>query len=82
MSSWKSFKDRYVRIKGLMTMAPYECPEKELRKYFQGLMKYMLTFQNSMHNINMDYLSIGMSNDFEIAIEEGNMIRVGSSIFN
>ena len=35
----------YVRIKGLMTMAPYECPERNLEKYFQGLMKYMLTFQ-------------------------------------
>ncbi|HOA31605.1 MAG TPA: YggS family pyridoxal phosphate-dependent enzyme [Clostridia bacterium] len=77
-------KMEYVRIKGLMTMAPYECPEKELRKIFSRTHEiYVDISKNSMHNINMDYLSMGMSNDFEIAIEEGaNMIRVGSSIFN
>ncbi|NLN03498.1 MAG: YggS family pyridoxal phosphate-dependent enzyme [Clostridiaceae bacterium] len=77
-------KMEHIRIKGLMTMAPYDCPEKELRKIFSRTHEiYVDISKNSMHNINMDYLSMGMSNDFEIAIEEGaNMIRVGSSIFH
>lgn len=76
-------KMEYVKIKGLMTMAPFECPEKELRKIFSKTYEmYVDISKISMHNINMAYLSMGMSGDYEIAIEEGaNMIRIGSSIF-
>lgn len=77
-------KMEFVRIRGLMTMAPFDCPEKDLRKIFSRTHEiYVDISKISMHNINMDYLSMGMSGDFEIAIEEGaNIIRVGTSIFS
>lgn len=71
-----------IRVMGLMAIPPI-CEGDEVRKYF----KYMKdlfdgTAQKNIPNITMKYLSMGMSGDFEIAIEEGaNIIRVGSSIF-
>ncbi len=73
----------YLNIKGLMTMAPHVQDEKILRSVFRGLFNLKEDIQNRNYdNVSMDYLSMGMSNDYEIAIEEGsNMIRVGTSIF-
>lgn len=77
-------KLEYVKIKGLMTMAPLEAPEKELRKIFSKTRElYVDISKLSMHNINMTYLSMGMSGDYKYAIEEGaNMVRIGTSIFH
>ncbi len=74
---------RFVQLKGLMTMAPKGAEEKELRKIFSTLYeKFVDKKQQMMHNVDMIYLSMGMSADFEIAIEEGaNMIRVGHGVF-
>ncbi|MCR2042550.1 YggS family pyridoxal phosphate-dependent enzyme [Anaerosalibacter massiliensis] len=72
-----------INIKGLMTMAPYaEDPEK-IRYVFRDLrnLGYKIEDRN-YKNIEMKYFSMGMTNDYEIAIEEGaNMIRVGTALF-
>lgn len=73
----------HVRISGLMTMAPFTDDENKIRESFQltyNLFK-QLTARN-IPNVEMRYLSMGMTNDFEIAIKEGaNMVRIGSAIF-
>jgi len=61
-------------LKGLMTMAPLIEAEKT-RKYFSGL-------RNLAQKFNLPEISMGMSNDFTVAIEEGaTMVRIGSRIF-
>jgi pyridoxal phosphate enzyme (YggS family) len=72
-----------IRIRGLMTMAPYTDDEVLLRKVFRTMyeLKEKILSQD-YENLSMDYLSMGMTNDYKIALEEGsNMIRVGSGIF-
>ncbi len=72
-----------IRIKGLMTMAPYTEDEKLLRHVFKSMTNLKENIlKRNYKNLDMDYLSMGMTNDYEIAIEEGsNMIRIGSFIF-
>ncbi|MBN2881919.1 MAG: alanine racemase, partial [Clostridia bacterium] len=77
-------KNENVRIKGLMTMAPYtEDPEK-VRWVFRKLKALQVdTRTKTFYNTNMEYTSMGMSNDFEVAVEEGaDIVRVGSAIFH
>lgn len=72
-----------VKIKGLMTMAPFTAEEKVIREVFRKMvdLKEKIKQQN-YKELSMDYLSMGMTNDYEIAIEEGsNMVRVGTAIF-
>lgn len=73
----------HICLKGFMTMAPKGAPEAELRKIFSAIYeKFVDKKRDIMHNIDMTYLSMGMSADFEVAIEEGaNMIRVGHGVF-
>ena len=72
-----------IKVRGLMTMAPFTKDEVILRKVFRRLFELKQDIANKNYeNLTMDYLSMGMTNDYEIAIEEGsNMIRVGSGIF-
>lgn len=72
-----------IHIKGLMTMAPFIDDEAEIRKVFKGLKDLSLEISDlNLHNVKMDTLSMGMSHDYKIAIEEGaTIIRVGTSIF-
>lgn len=78
------YKYDRVRIKGLMTMAPYCDNPEETRYVFKGLKDLQNEILNKGYeHIKMDYLSMGMTNDFEIAIEEGsNMVRIGTGIFD
>jgi len=72
-----------IRIKGLMMMAPYAEDAGALRPYFAKLREMFdnLSYRQGP-NIDMRYLSMGMTNDFEAAIEEGsNMVRIGTAIF-
>lgn len=72
-----------IKVRGLMTMAPFTDDQLIIRKVFRTLfnLKQDISSRN-YDNLTMDYLSMGMTNDYEIAIEEGsNMIRVGSGIF-
>ena len=72
-----------VHIKGLMTIAPFVENPEENRGIFQKLYQFSVDIAaKNIDNVTMDVLSMGMSNDFEVAIEEGaTMVRVGTSIF-
>lgn len=72
-----------IHIKGLMTMAPFIDDDEEIRKVFKSLKNLSLKINDlNLPNVEMDTLSMGMSHDYRIAIEEGaTIIRVGTSIF-
>lgn len=72
-----------IRIQGLMTIAPYTKDEREIRNVFRGLYKLREDINNrNYQGVSTKYLSMGMTNDYRIAIEEGsNMVRIGSGIF-
>ena len=71
----------HLSIRGLMTMAPlYDEPEKA-RPVFRKLRHLQAFLRRQVPNVSWDELSMGMSNDFEVAIQEGaTMIRVGTAI--
>lgn len=69
-----------VKISGLMGMATFTDDKNQIREEFKLLSKLFMEAKNAMPG--MTVLSMGMSNDYQIAIEEGaNMVRIGSSIF-
>ncbi|MBK6771529.1 MAG: YggS family pyridoxal phosphate-dependent enzyme [Ignavibacteria bacterium] len=69
-----------VRIKGLMTMAKLTEDTEEIRSSFRSLKKMFDEMKSDFSD--MEHLSMGMSHDYEIAIEEGaTMLRIGSAIF-
>ena len=73
----------HLKIQGLMTLPPYHEDPEQVRPYFRRLRKLAerLTGDN-IPNISLNELSMGMSHDFEVAIEEGaTLVRVGSAIF-
>jgi pyridoxal phosphate enzyme (YggS family) len=73
----------HLAVRGLMALASYvEAPE-DVREEFQEMRALFDTYDDTDNpRVSMEELSIGMSNDFEVAIEEGStMIRVGSAIF-
>lgn len=72
-----------LMVKGLMTIAPFTQDKEKLRFIFGKLYKLFIDIDSKeIHNIYMEYLSAGMTNDFEIAIEEGvNLVRIGTGIF-
>ncbi|MBY2475892.1 YggS family pyridoxal phosphate-dependent enzyme [Clostridioides difficile] len=78
-----SEKYKNIKIKGLMTMAPFVEDENEIRGVFKGLKDLSTRIKElNIPNVGMDVLSMGMSHDYEIAIEEGaTIVRVGTSIF-
>ena len=72
-----------IHVKGLMTIAPFVENQEENRQVFRALKKLSVDIkQKNIDNVTMDVLSMGMTNDYEVAIEEGaTMIRVGTGIF-
>jgi len=71
-----------ILIKGLMVITPYSNNPENSRPYFKQVHKLFESIRKSFNNPNFNILSMGMSNDYKIAIEEGsNMIRLGSAIF-
>ena len=72
-----------ICVKGLMTIAPYVENAEENRQYFQKLKQLSVDIMHkNIDNISMGSLSMGMSGDYEIAVEEGaTYVRVGTSIF-
>ena len=72
-----------LKVRGLMAIAPFKQNPEEVRPYFRHLKSIFESIkQKSIKNVDMNYLSMGMSNDFEVAIEEGaNMVRIGTGIF-
>lgn len=72
-----------IKVKGLMTIGSAFASEYELKKLFEKCYNIFVDNQTkSYHNIDMTYLSMGMSGDFKTAIEMGsNMVRIGTGIF-
>jgi PLP dependent protein len=71
-----------IKIKGLMTMTPFEAPEPIIRNIFKRLKNLMTWLNSRLPALQLTDLSMGMSDDFHIAIEEGSTyVRVGSAIF-
>ena len=73
----------HVRIKGLMTIAQFVENPEENRTVFAQLQKLSVDIaEKNIDNVSVDILSMGMTNDYQVAIEEGaTMIRVGTGIF-
>lgn len=77
-------KDLYhIKVKGLMTIAPFVENPEENRQVFRKMHQLLLDIKSkNIDNIDMCILSMGMTNDYEVAIEEGStMVRVGTGIF-
>lgn len=72
-----------IHVNGLMTIAPFVENPEENRKYFRNLKQLSLDIiSKNIDNIDMNVLSMGMTNDYKVAIEEGaTMVRVGTAIF-
>ncbi|NOY78609.1 MAG: YggS family pyridoxal phosphate-dependent enzyme [Calditrichaeota bacterium] len=73
----------HLRIRGLMTIAPFTDEEKLIRESFQTLRRLREEINRAkIAGVEMEHLSMGMSHDFEMAIEEGaTMVRIGTAIF-
>ncbi|MEG0919606.1 MAG: YggS family pyridoxal phosphate-dependent enzyme [Anaerovoracaceae bacterium] len=72
-----------INIKGLMCIAPFESDTENVREYFEAVRKQYDEYKNIEHpNLEFKYLSMGMSHDYIVAMDEGsNLVRVGSAIF-
>ena len=72
-----------IRIQGLMTIAPFVENPEENRLYFRNLRKLAVDIKSkNIDNVTMNTLSMGMTGDYEVAVEEGaTMVRVGTGIF-
>lgn len=72
-----------VHIKGLMTVAPFTDNPEDNRPYFRNLKQLAVDIDGkNIDNVTMSVLSMGMTGDYEVAIEEGaTMVRVGTGIF-
>lgn len=73
----------HIQVQGLMTIAPYVEDPEENRMIFRKLKKLSVDIsEKNINNINMSVLSMGMTGDYQVAIEEGaTMVRVGTGIF-
>ena len=73
----------HIRIQGLMTIAPYTDNPETNRVYFRNMKQLSVDIsKKNIDNVRMDILSMGMTGDYEVAIEEGaTMVRVGTGIF-
>jgi hypothetical protein len=72
-----------LRVRGLMTMPPWFADPEEVRPYFQTLREARDRLQSfSLPGVDLAELSMGMSGDFEVAIEEGaTLVRLGTALF-
>ncbi len=72
-----------IRIKGLMTVAPFTENAEENRVFFAKLRQLAVDIKNeNIDNVSIDILSMGMTGDYEVAVEEGaTYVRVGTGIF-
>ena len=76
-------KMEHIHILGLMTIAPFVSDPEENRPIFRKVRQLSVDIkEKNMNNVDMDVLSMGMTNDYEVAVEEGaTMVRVGTGIF-
>ncbi|NLY35629.1 MAG: YggS family pyridoxal phosphate-dependent enzyme [Tissierellia bacterium] len=76
-------KSTNVKVVGMMMMAPFSEDPEEVRVYFKEMsVLFDLYKEKHYNNVDMGILSMGMSGDYEVAIEEGStMVRIGSAIY-
>jgi pyridoxal phosphate enzyme (YggS family) len=72
-----------IKVMGLMTMGPFAGDPEEARPYFQKTRKLFEEIRGlNLPGVEMKYLSMGMSNSYRVALEEGaNMVRIGTRLF-
>lgn len=71
-----------LALRGLMTIAPWTVNPEDVRPVFRQLKDLAVSLKNNKAGAVMEYLSMGMSGDFEVAVEEGaNILRIGTAIF-
>jgi pyridoxal phosphate enzyme (YggS family) len=72
-----------LRVRGLMTLPPFFNAPEKVRPYFSALRDLQNQLQkHKWHNVDMQELSMGMTGDFQVAIEEGaTLVRIGTAIF-
>ncbi len=77
-------KFKFIRILGLMTMGPFLDDPQQLRSYFKETHQLFEHIKSlNLSQVKMQYLSMGMSDSYLVAIEEGaNLVRIGTAIFN
>ena len=80
---WQVSELAHVRIQGLMTMGPRFGDPEDARPYFRATREaFERLAAANIPNVEMRYLSMGMSNSYQVAIEEGaNMVRIGTLLF-
>ena len=80
---WETSKLKNVSIQGPMTVPPFSDDPEDSRPYFRVLRELAESIaRENIRGVSMNELSMGMSNDFEVAVEEGaTMVRVGTAIF-
>ena len=73
----------HIRVKGLMTMAPFDAENDELHQIFSKLYEISVDISSKkLDNVSMEHLSMGMTNDYAIAVEENStIVRVGTGLF-
>jgi len=75
-------KCKNIKICGIMTIAPYFDNKEKVRPYFKAAYNIFTDLKNQFDNKDFLILSMGMSDDFEVAVQEGsNMVRIGSALF-
>lgn len=72
-----------VRVRGLMAIPPFDASKEETRAFFSKMAQYFVDIKSKrIDNVTMDYLSMGMSGDYEDAILCGaNLVRLGTALF-
>lgn len=77
MPSWGG-----LRLRGLMSIPPYDPDPEQSRPWYRSLHRWQEKWQKQFPDLDLSHLSMGMSHDFEVAIEEGaTIIRVGTALF-
>ena len=73
----------HLRIVGLMTMGPFAGDPEDARPFFKKTREiYEMIKDRSIPNVTMQFLSMGMSNSYKVALEEGaNLVRIGTMLF-
>ncbi len=72
----------HIRVRGLMTIPPADASPEENRRYFDQVWRLFVDINEKMYDNSFEYLSMGMSGDYEEAIRSGaTMVRVGTAIF-
>ena len=78
----RCFDEKSVRIGGLMTVGPMTADKEKIRGAFKKLKELQTNLNNRLGNNQLKELSMGMSGDYQIAVEEGStMVRVGRALF-